>query len=130
MRSVRILLVDDSSEFLDCAAKFLAGHSHFEIVGSANSGEKAVELVEALSPDLVLMDMAMPRMNGVEATRSIKSLPDPPRVIVVSLHQNPEYRVSAQKAGADDMINKDNFAQALFPAIARQFPLLNAQESI
>jgi DNA-binding NarL/FixJ family response regulator len=122
MRSVRILLVDDSPDFLDCAARFLAGRPEMKVVGLARSGEEAVESAQKLSPDLVLMDLAMPRMNGIEATRQIKARPQSPCIIIISLHNNVEYRTLARTAGADEMISKENFANALFPAIERCFP--------
>lgn len=130
MRPVRILLVDDSSDFIESAARFLASQSNVEVVGVARSGQEAIRLVELLTPDLVLMDLAMPEMNGLEATRRIKARSHPPCVIVASLYDGSEYRQMAQTAGADEMISKDKVAHALFPAIERHFPAVAEQQNI
>jgi DNA-binding NarL/FixJ family response regulator len=130
MRPVRILLVDDSPEFLDAVARLIAAYAELEIVGVARSGEQAIELVEVLAPDLILMDVAMPGMNGIETTRCIKSRPQAPCVIVVSFHDSVEYRAFARSAGAADLIGKNTFVQALLPAIARHFPLSDSSAAV
>ena len=75
MKNVRILLVDDNPEFLKSARTFLSGHPHLEEVANVSSGKAALELIGDLSPDLLLMDIVMPGMNGIETTRRIKVLP-------------------------------------------------------
>ena len=119
MASVRTFLVDDSPEFLDAAARFLATDPQIEIVGHALSGRNAIEAVARLRPDLVLMDVAMPEMNGFAATRHIKGQPNPPRIIVLTLYDNDEYRVQAQAAGADGFVAKSEFGTQLLPLIHR-----------
>jgi len=89
------------------------------IVGAGDQaldGLEGVRLAEALSADIVLMDLTMPVMNGLDATRRIKSGLTPPRVIIVTLHDDPRYRRSAEIAGADGFICKANFAE-LAPAM-------------
>lgn len=130
MQPVRILLVDDSSDFLNCAASFLAAQPNVEIVGVAHSGREAIRLVEMLTPDLVVMDLVMPEMNGLEATRRIKEKLHPPCIIMASLHDTSEYRQMAKTAGADEMISKDKVGQALFPTIQRYFPTALTTETI
>ena len=117
MTSVRTLLVDDSPEFLGAAARFLATDPEIEIVGHALSARKAIEEVTRLQPDLVLMDVAMPGMNGFAATRQIKERPNPPRVIVLTLYDNDEYRAQARAAGADGFVAKSEFGTQLLPLI-------------
>ena len=117
MTLVRTLLVDDSPEFLGAAAHFLATDSQIEVVGHALSARKAIEEVTRLQPDLVLMDVAMPGMNGFAATRQIKERPNPPRVIVLTLYDNDEYRAQAQAAGADGFVAKSEFGTQLLPLI-------------
>ena len=117
MTSVRTLLVDDSPEFLGAAARFLATDPEIEIVGYALSARKAIEEVTRLQPDLVLMDVAMPEMNGFVATRQIKERPNPPRVIVLTLYDNDEYRAQARAAGADGFVAKSEFGTQLLPLI-------------
>ncbi len=117
MTLVRILLVDDNPEFLGAAVRFLAADPQIEIVGQALSARQAIAEVARLQPDLVLMDVAMPETNGFMATRQIKKRPKPPRVIVLTLYDNDEYRAQAQAAGADGFVAKSEFGTQLLPLI-------------
>jgi NarL family two-component system response regulator LiaR len=114
---LRILLVDDNVQFLDVAARTLAAVPAIEVVGRALSGREALEQVSQLQPDLVLMDVAMPNMNGLEATRHIKARPDAPRVVMLTLHDAPEYRAAAAAVGADDFVSKAEFHARVLPLI-------------
>lgn len=127
MKRLKILLVDDNREFLEVAAHFLTGHPGLEIVGLAQSGHAAMELVGALAPDLVIMDMSMPEMNGLVATRRIKARPQPPLVVVLTLYDGPEFAALARAAGADDFLTKSEFGDWLLPLIQRLFPYLKAE---
>ncbi len=117
MQPIRILLVDDNPEFLNSAAHFLSTDPQIEIVGHALSGEDALEQVAQTQPDLVLMDLLMSDMNGLEATRRIKERPDAPRVVVLTLYDQPEYRAEAETARADGFITKSEFGDQLLPLI-------------
>ena len=117
----RVLLVDDSPEFLDSAAHFLNTDPRIEIVGRAFSGRGALEKVPVLKPDLVLMDLSMPEMNGLDATRELKSDPQAPRVIILTLHDNPEYRAAATAVHADGFISKTELDLQLLPLIRQLF---------
>ncbi len=119
--SVRILLVDDSLSFLKVAAEFLAMDPQIEIVGSALSGRDALDQVTQLKPDLVLMDLEMPEMNGLEATAQIKVQPGAPCVVILTFHDNPEYRAAAKTVGADGFVCKSQFAEELLPLIHTLF---------
>jgi DNA-binding NarL/FixJ family response regulator len=117
MRLIRTLLVDDSSEFLEAAQRFLATETKVEIIGQAHSGQDAVKAATRLEPDLILMDLSMPGMNGLDATRQIKALPDPPKVIILTIYDNPEYRTAAQAVQADGFVTKSEFGSELLPLI-------------
>jgi len=117
MELIRTLLVDDSAEFLDAAGRFLSSDPIIEIVGSALSGKEAIEQVASLNPDLVLMDLAMPGINGLETTRRIKADPEAPRIIILTLHDNPEYRAASESVDADGFIAKSDFGSELLPLI-------------
>jgi CheY-like chemotaxis protein len=122
MNQIKVLLVDDNPEFLEVAANFLAGLDDVHVVGLASSGREALCLVHDLAPDLVLMDLSMPEMNGLEATRRLKRLPLPPHVVIVTLYDGPESAAAAREAGADDFITKSEFGDSLLPLIHRHFP--------
>jgi two-component system, NarL family, nitrate/nitrite response regulator NarL len=114
---LRILLVDDSQDFLEAAAGALGGDPRLEIVGRALSGPAAVEMTAALDPDLVLMDLSMPGMTGLQATQRIKANPHAPRVVILTLHDGPQFRSSAAAARADGFVTKSQFEEALLPLI-------------
>ncbi len=121
MSPLRVLLVDDSHDFLESAARFLSAYPCLEIVGWTLSGRDARELVARLQPDLVLMDLTMPGMNGLEATRQIKALPGAPCVVILTLQDNPEYRLAAESVRADGFIAKSDFGTQLLPLIHTLF---------
>ena len=122
MKTIRVLLVDDSLEFLESAASFLSRHERVEVVGRAQSGADGVRLAQDLAPDLVLIDLVMPGMNGLLATRYIKMQPHVPRVVIVSLHDNDEKPLRAVDAGADGFVSKDRFADTILTLIDTLFP--------
>jgi two-component system invasion response regulator UvrY len=121
MSAVRVILVDDSSEFLPIAADFLAQDPNIEIAGTATSGERAIELADAYHPDLVIMDLAMPGMGGLEATRRLKAGPASPTVIILSLYDDDAYLDRACRAGADGFVAKSDMGVDLLPLIHRMF---------
>jgi DNA-binding NarL/FixJ family response regulator len=114
---IRLLLVDDSAEFLRVAAGFLATDPRIEIVGQVRSGVDALKCVARLAPDVVLIDVVMPEMDGFETTRRIKSRPDAPRVIILTLHDNVEYCNRAHASGADGYVSKSELGDRLLPLI-------------
>src|SRR6266545_742373 len=123
MRShVRTLMVDDHAAFLDELVHLLADEQAIDVVGRTASGEDALEQTAALRPDLVLMDLAMPGMGGLEATRRLKAAPGAPRVIMLSFHEHSMYRRASQDAGANGFIPKSKLGTALLPMIHSLFP--------
>jgi two-component system, chemotaxis family, chemotaxis protein CheY len=115
---IRLFLVDDSAEFLESAARFLSADPVIAVVGRAMSGEAALDAVEQAQPDLILMDVAMPGIGGIEAARRLKARRNPPRIIMLTLYDNPEYRALAQEAGADGFVRKSDFATDMRAVIA------------
>jgi DNA-binding NarL/FixJ family response regulator len=114
-RPVRVLLVDDDPLFLELLAFVIRTEPGAEIVGEASDGVDGVELAQELRPDLVLMDLRMPRMDGFEATRRITATLDETRVLVVSTSSDPEDMARAREAGAAGYVMKDR-AVAELPA--------------
>lgn len=117
MPPIHVLLVDDSPAFLTLVALFLAIDPQIVIVGSARSGREALVQVTHLQPDLVLMDVHMPDMDGLEATRRIKAQSGAPRIVVCTLMTSSEYRAAAETAGADGFLDKAAFTTLLLPLI-------------
>jgi DNA-binding NarL/FixJ family response regulator len=114
-----VLIVDDNPMFREQTREWLSREHDLEVVGSAGSAAEAIALVERLRPAVVLMDIAMPGLSGIEATRRLKRLPDPPAVLVLTLHDEPAYRAAALAAGADGFLGKDDFATELLPCLRR-----------
>jgi DNA-binding NarL/FixJ family response regulator len=113
----RILLVDDSPAFLEAVALWLSTVDGIEVVGHASSGREALERVDELEPDLVLMDLVMPEMGGLETMRCLAARPRRPRVILMTIHDDDEYRAAAEAAGVDGFLSKAELAATLPPLI-------------
>ena len=103
----RILLVDDEGVFAESAAAILSADERIEIVGVAGDGEEAVELTEKLAPDLVLMDIGMPKVDGVAATRLIRERCPAARVVMLTGRRGRAEEESADAAGAIGYLHKD-----------------------
>jgi DNA-binding NarL/FixJ family response regulator len=86
-------------------------------------------LVDQLNPDLVLMDIGIPGMHGLEATRQLCTRPRSPRIIIMSLHELPEFREATRAAGADGFVNKSDLVNQLHPLIRFLTSLSNPDES-
>jgi len=121
MSKIRILIVDDSREFLEVEKNFLSMEPHIEVVGEAVSGQEAIDLTGLLKPDLVLMDIAMPDISGIEAAKRIKEKAGAPYVVILTLYDNPEYKSLSEAAGADGFVTKSEFAVTLIPLINKLF---------
>jgi DNA-binding NarL/FixJ family response regulator len=118
--TVRVLLVDDQPLLRTGFRLILATEPGIEVVGEAADGETALGQVAALRPDVVLMDIRMPRMDGVEATRRIveaRGGEGPPRVLVLTTYDLDEYVVEALRAGASGFLLKDTPAESLVEAV-------------
>lgn len=113
MANIRVLLVDDKTEFLDSAKRFLAQEPGIQVTGCASSARFALEQIRLLQPDLVLMDLAMPGMNGLTAARLIKAIPNAPKVVIVTLYDSPEYQIASRVAQADGFVTKSEFGTQL-----------------
>lgn len=107
--AVRVLIVDDQEPFREASRMVVEMTDGFEVAGEAHDGEQAVALAADLRPDLVLMDVQMPGIDGIEATRRIAALPDPPTVLVMSTHESGDYEGPALAAGAAAFVPKSEF---------------------
>jgi two-component system, NarL family, response regulator NreC len=117
MRRTRILLADDHAVVRQGFKMLLSAQGDMEIVGEASNGREAVELAEQLKPDIVVMDVAMPELNGIEATRRLAGSAPHTRVIALSMHKDSVYVREILRAGARGYLLKDSGAEDLVRAI-------------
>lgn len=114
---MRLALVDDHELARDGLRDMLADEPDIEIIGEAADGREAIELCRRARPDLVLMDLRMPRMDGLAATRAIKQEHPGISVLVMTMHENPDYLLEALRAGAAGYILKDAAQDDVMSAI-------------
>jgi DNA-binding NarL/FixJ family response regulator len=115
--STRIILADDHAVLRDGLAKSLQDQEDLQIIGQADNGLMTVELVKELSPDLVIMDIGMPDLNGIEATRQILRESPDVKIIGLSMHSGKKFVTAMFKAGARGYLSKDCEFDELLDAI-------------
>jgi DNA-binding NarL/FixJ family response regulator len=117
--ATRVLVVDDDPLVRSALGLMLGGQSDLEVVGEAADGQEGLRLARDLGPDVVLMDIRMPRLDGLAATRELHARPDPPRVIVLTTFDADEHVVEALAAGADGFLLKDTPPPEIVAAIRK-----------
>jgi len=117
MSKIKVLVVDDHAMFSQGICALLRSYEDFEVVGEAEQGREAVEKVRELSPQVVLMDIAMPIMGGLEATRRIQKEAPNSKVLVLTQYDDSEYVLSLVRSGARGYISKTATASELVSAI-------------
>jgi DNA-binding NarL/FixJ family response regulator len=117
MKRIRILLADDHAVVRQGFRMILAAHPDMEIVGEAGNGREAVELAERLKPEVVVMDVSMPELNGIEATRRLAASMPHSRVLALSMHKDSVYVREILRAGARGYLLKDSVADDLVSAV-------------
>ena len=127
-RKCQILVVDDHSKVRTALRMLLAGHENIEVIGEACNGQQAVILTEACRPDLVVMDINMPRMNGITATGLIKRHWPETIVIGLSSFDDPYLKKAVLQAGASTLIPKQEAGEQLYPAINTYWGPLSQQK--
>ena len=101
-----IVIADDDQAFRSVLKRLLQKERDFSVVGEATDGLEAIERARTLSPNVILMDLAMPRLNGLEATRTIKTERPGSTVVILTQYQEPAYQRAAAESGADAFLPK------------------------
>lgn len=104
----RVVIVEDHTILREGVRSLLSSNANLEIVADAADGREALQCVERLKPDLVITDLSMPRMSGVDVIRSVKKLSPETKVIALTVHKTEEYIIATFKAGADGYLLKDS----------------------
>jgi DNA-binding NarL/FixJ family response regulator len=117
MRKIRVLLADDHTILRDGIRALLEDQQDIEVIGEAEDGQSAVKMAAQLDPDIVIMDIAMPLLNGLEATRHIRRDSPQVKVLILTMHENEEYIRQVLAAGAFGYVLKDAAARDLMGAI-------------
>ena len=117
MSKIRVLLVDDHTILRVGLRSFLGYYDDIEVVGEAQDGAAAVALVKELQPDVVLMDVAMPGVNGIQATRLIRDEYPATKVLILSQYEDPQYVLPLLRSGASGYILKDALGTDLLNAL-------------
>jgi DNA-binding NarL/FixJ family response regulator len=118
-RRMRILLADDSAQLRQFFVEFLGEFPDIEIAGEASNGRVAVELAKLLVPDVVIMDVSMPEMNGIAATRTIRNLLPQVGVVGLSMTDDADFRKAMLQAGAADFVSKTAPLDVLITAVRK-----------
>ena len=121
MKALKILLVDDNNNFRNSALRFINSNLRFEILMWASSGEEAINKVDSNNVDLVIMDISMEGINGLEAAKRIREVNKKVKIILLTIADNWEYKDKALNAGADDFISKFEFTDLLIPTVNKIF---------
>ncbi|HUG01305.1 MAG TPA: response regulator transcription factor [Longimicrobiales bacterium] len=114
---LRVLLVDDHAILRAGLHALLDAEADLRVVGEAGSGEEAIDLLPHVKPDVVVMDISMPGMGGVEATRRIMETADPPHVLVLTMHGEEEHLLAVLEAGGSGFVRKTSADEDLIRAI-------------
>ena len=119
MHTIKVLLADDHDSFRRILLAFLRAQKNIEVVGEALDGQEAIEQAEKYHPDLVLMDIHMPKQNGIEATKAIKSRWPGMKVFILSMDPSEFYRRNTQEF-ADGFIAKSSMKNALLSVLSSE----------
>ena len=120
-KEYRIVIAEDHTILREGLKALLMSDSKFKVVGEAEDGRDAIRLAEKLEPDLILMDLSMPRMNGMDAIAEIKKRLSDIKIVVLTVHKTEEYILAALQAGADGYLLKDDTHAELMMAVKSVF---------
>lgn len=115
MSRIRVLLADDHEEVLARVRAILG--EDFDIVGSVNNGRDAVEETERLNPDVLVIDISMPVLNGLQAASQLRDVNRGTKIVILTVHEDPDFVAAALAAGASAYVTKEDVTTDLLPAI-------------
>jgi DNA-binding NarL/FixJ family response regulator len=115
----KVVIIDDHSIIRAGIRSVLAGHSEYEICAEGSNGEEALELVEKCKPDILLLDISMPKLGGLDIIARVKRLSPSTKIIIISMHKLGAYILKALRQGVSGYLNKDNVAEELITALSR-----------
>jgi DNA-binding NarL/FixJ family response regulator len=121
MPTIKVLIVDDNAKFIKSVKKLLSNEQDIEVIGEAREGKEAILKAKELKPDIVLMDVRMPEMNGLESTASIKQMMPEVKIIILTIYDIDEYREAAITSGASGYIIKKSMRNELVQTIREVF---------
>lgn len=127
-RPIRVLVADDSATALACICRYLEFEGVFEIVGTASDGLRLVQKAGRLLPDLVLTDISMPLLNGLEATAELRRLYPELRIVVITQLNGLSLRDECVRRGADALVEKSQMPERLMEEVSKLFPRDSARK--
>jgi DNA-binding NarL/FixJ family response regulator len=119
MEPYRLVLVDDHAMFRKAIKKILEERGDLEVIGEANDGFLLLELLKKVTPDAVILDISMPNIRGIEATREIKSIHPEVKILILTMHKRKEYLYHCLSAGAEGYLLKEDADTELYAAIKK-----------
>jgi len=119
---MNLLIVDDNPVVRELVKRLVQTDPEMKVVAEAGDGEEAVRLARELSPDVVLMDLSMPRLDGIQATQRIKADRPEAKVVILTVHADEAYRKAAVESGADGFLSKKTLAAGLVPTLRAMGP--------
>jgi DNA-binding NarL/FixJ family response regulator len=121
-RRIRVIVADDSKTALRSVCEYLKADEKFEVVGTATDGCEVLEQAERLRPDLVLTDLHMPQLTGMEAAKGLRTSFPELRILIFSALSGPTLREECLRCGADGLVEKGQMPEALMEEVRRLFP--------
>ena len=116
-KPIRILLVDDSPHFLEAARDFLHLHEALEVAGTATEGQEALEQAQQMQPDVILLDLNLGTLSGLELIPVFKSYIPAAKIIVLTIMNDEAYRAATLQAGADAFVHKTEMSKTLISTL-------------
>ncbi|WP_215223309.1 response regulator transcription factor [Echinicola shivajiensis] len=121
MEKIKVVLADDHVVVRSGIKNLLENEGEVEVIGEAANGEEAIQLVKEVTPDLLIIDIRMPVMNGLDATKKLNQLKDPTKVLILSMHDDEDYILQSIECGASGYLLKDTSKDEFMKAIRTIF---------